>query len=1195
MGSLGGPILRRLTAAAMASVVFATGFQGPLPAAAAKPAVKARAAAPSTAHRFLAQRAIAGRRLPTQAVITPRRSTAAAPLGGAAWKPLGPQSITGLETYGPSAGRVTALAAKGSVVYAGAADGGVWRSPDGGQSWLSTTDSLPTLAIGALAVDWSSAPETVYGATGEGNSCLDCLPGQGLLKSTDGGTTWTLYGQASLAGTVATGIAVNGQTVVLTTHQGLFQSNDGGLSWPSTPTVAGSFDSISQDPGVPNRFWAAMTTDCVSSPTTGTIGIWNSALTTWTPSSTPVPPVAIARIGLGAGPNGTVYASLAACPSNSAGYADGQLVEVLKGVNGVWTTYSPGSSQSPSLKDYFQVFAGQDQGWYDNVVAVDPNDASGNTAIFGGVTMLTTTNGGASFSDVANPYGGGPLHPDFHAVAFTGPGSFYAGNDGGVYATSDLGGDGTATHWRNLSANLPITQFYAGSSPDLNHLAGGSQDNGTAGNPQGQAPSTWLSLLGSDGGWTAMLANSRTMFGEASGLDIYQFDYSGAGTAVEVAPCSAAHSSDPACSDPVGFTAPFVVDPTSTAADSARLYAATNKVYRTTTGGLPNGGTISLGGSWDPISGDLTTRTGSGTNTHVADWVNTMAIGSAKYAGTVMTGSWFGKVFLTTNADAGAPAWIDVTGNLPSWSKAASSGNAWITGLAINPINAKEAWVTVGTASGSRVWHTTDAALKQWTDESSTLPPNLVVDSITVDPIMPQNVYIGTDTGTLACASCGDPSPVASWVPLGSGGLPNVKVDALTITSDDLYLVAWTHGRGAWYLPRPYPTPGGRLDPPTVSFGSQTVGTMSSLATVTLTSTGTAPLVVSTVSIGGDFVLDQGSQATPCPRPSFTLPPGAQCNFGVRFEPRAIGSRTGTLSVADNAANSPQSTLFDGTGVGGWHSLGGYILSGPQATSSSFNRLDLFVRGSDNGLWHRSFNGSTWTNWEPLGGVMASDPAAVNSGNGQIDVFTRGTDNHLWRITYNGTNWNRWSLADPNGILTSAPTVCSPSAGRLDLFVRGTDNGLWHKTFANGSSTPFTNADGAGGVLDSEPSAVSWGGGRMDVFIRGTDQQLWHMSSTDSISWHPWRREGDGLLNSRPEASTWGANRLDVFIKGTDNQLWHIWTNDGGGSWANWTNAEARGGILGSGPAATGRTQGLNDVFIRGTDSAVWYITIPGS
>src|SRR6202023_3159168 len=110
------------------------------------------------------------------------------------------------------------------------------------------------------------------------------------------------------------------------------------------------------------------------------------------------------------------------------------------------------------------------QGWYDNVVAVDPTDPTGNTAPFGGISMLRTDDGGASFTDVAQPYAGGPLHPDAHALSFAplDPArSLYVGTDGGVWSSQNLGGTGTSADWTNLNNGLSVTQFYSGSSVDL--------------------------------------------------------------------------------------------------------------------------------------------------------------------------------------------------------------------------------------------------------------------------------------------------------------------------------------------------------------------------------------------------------------------------------------------------------------------------------------------------------------------------------------------------------------------------------------------------------------------------------------------------------------------------------------------------------------------------------------------------------
>jgi 3D (Asp-Asp-Asp) domain-containing protein len=66
------------------------------------------------------------------------------------------------------------------------------------------------------------------------------------------------------------------------------------------------------------------------------------------------------------------------------------------------------------------------------------------------------------------------------------------------------------------------------------------------------------------------------------------------------------------------------------------------------------------------------------------------------------------------------------------------------------------------------------------------------------------------------------------------------------------------------------------------------------------------------------------------------------------------------------------------------------------AVSWGSNRIDIFVKGTDNALWHKWWDGSRWGGWESLGGVLTSAPGAVSWGSNRIDVFARGTDNALW-------------------------------------------------------------------------------------------------------------------------------------------------------------------------------------------------------
>ena len=73
----------------------------------------------------------------------------------------------------------------------------------------------------------------------------------------------------------------------------------------------------------------------------------------------------------------------------------------------------------------------------------------------------------------------------------------------------------------------------------------------------------------------------------------------------------------------------------------------------------------------------------------------------------------------------------------------------------------------------------------------------------------------------------------------------------------------------------------------------------------------------------------------------------------------------------------------------------GVLTSGPKLASWGFKRLDLFVRGADNALWHRWWNGS-WSAWESLRGVLTSGPELASWGFNRLDLFVRGADNALW-------------------------------------------------------------------------------------------------------------------------------------------------------------------------------------------------------
>jgi hypothetical protein len=172
-----------------------------------------------------------------------------------------------------------------------------------------------------------------------------------------------------------------------------------------------------------------------------------------------------------------------------------------------------------------------------------------------------------------------------------------------------------------------------------------------------------------------------------------------------------------------------------------------------------------------------------------------------------------------------------------------------------------------------------------------------------------------------------------------------------------------------------------------------------------------------------------------------------------------------------------------------WESLGGTITAGPAASSWAGERLDTFVKGANNAVWHKWFAGG-WSGWESLGGVIDGSPAAVSWANGRIDLFGRGMDNALWHRWFDGT-WHNWESL--GGTITSGPAVSSWAPGRLDVFAKGANNALWHKWYDGA----WRGWESLGGTIDNTPAAVSWSLGRIDIFARGMDNAMWHKWWTD--------------------------------------------------------------------------------------------------
>lgn len=261
----------------------------------------------------------------------------------------------------------------------------------------------------------------------------------------------------------------------------------------------------------------------------------------------------------------------------------------------------------------------------------------------------------------------------------------------------------------------------------------------------------------------------------------------------------------------------------------------------------------------------------------------------------------------------------------------------------------------------------------------------------------------------------------------------------------------------------------------------------------------------------------------------------------------------------------------------GWEDLGGIITAGPAAASWQLNRLDCFVKGTDNAMWHKWWAGAGWSGWESLGGVIDNAPAAVSWNPNRIDCFVRGMDNAMWHKWWDGGAWRGWESL--GGIITEGPAVASWAPNRLDCFVKGTDNGLWHKWW---DGAGWRGWETLGGVIDGAPAAVSWGPNRIDVFARGMDNAMWHRW-WDGAAWRGWESLG-GIITAGPAVSSWAPNRLDCFVKGSDNAVWHKWWD--GGAWRGW---ESLGGVIDGQPGAVSWGPNRIDIFVRGMNNHMWH------
>src|SRR5262245_12872459 len=363
------------------------------------------------------------------------------------WVQLGPTAIPNGQTYSAArvlvTGRVTAIVidpTNTQTLYLGSAQGGVWKTTDGGKNWAPLTDNAISLAIGALAMD-PSDPHTLHAGTGEGNFSGDSYYGNGVLKTTNSGASWTALATSTFVGTRFGRIAITPGTtsrLFAATGNGIYRSTDSGNNWTlmSSGLPAGSATDVAIDSGTPTTVFAAFWGQGIYRTTNA-----GAATPTWTKLTSGLPTTGFTRIALATSPSaGQIVYALMAGPASS-NYPVNRFLRSSDGGN-TWTAIPlPGGNLGI-------------QGFYNLNVTVDPTtpDIVYLSAISVWKATRNPTTNTWTITEI-----GSTIHPDNHSFAVDPVNHLvlYAGNDGGIYKSTNGGGS-----WSDAINEGPcITQF----------------------------------------------------------------------------------------------------------------------------------------------------------------------------------------------------------------------------------------------------------------------------------------------------------------------------------------------------------------------------------------------------------------------------------------------------------------------------------------------------------------------------------------------------------------------------------------------------------------------------------------------------------------------------------------------------------------------------------------------------------------
>ncbi len=416
------------------------------------------------------------------------------------WTPLGPFTHSNQGSWSAGQGRVNVSLVDPNdpnKLYIGAPDGGLWVSPDHGESWEALTEYLPSLGVSGIAVDYNNS-NIIYISTGD-EDASDSY-GIGVYKSIDGGDSWnptgtTITGGNSLMGEIYIH-PTNSNILWVASSEGLFKTTNAGDSW--TKTQDGSIKEIRLKPNDPTVIYLVQRVGQNINLLKSTDGGDN-----------------FSNIQVLANSGRTAIDVTDANPE--------YLYVLVSNTNDTFKQLMRSEDSGATFEirnNTTDIYDGSQQAWFD--LALVASDTNSEVIFTGTLNVWKSTNGGTTFvrgAEWSEPNAANYTHADIHDLKFFND-KLYVGSDGGIYISEDYG-DSFSDKTKN---GLNIGQFYRiDVAPETSSkIVGGLQDNG------GYAfvDNNWINFYGADGMDAAINPmNSNLYYGFIQfGAYMYRFD-----------------------------------------------------------------------------------------------------------------------------------------------------------------------------------------------------------------------------------------------------------------------------------------------------------------------------------------------------------------------------------------------------------------------------------------------------------------------------------------------------------------------------------------------------------------------------------------------------------------------------------------------------------------------------------------------